>query len=269
MTDTPVFGESTEAEVVPELVESETLGSEAPAEDTPLKTRALLPFFVPLIAIAIVAVLVLNISRVFLAGDKNTALVWGIIITLSILVGASLLAAAPHLKTSSLALILCGIFVVVSIAGFVSLGPSLKSGEASAGAALVNPPGAATSTVSVSAGPGLSFNGVKFTGTYTAKAGIVRDRLRRRQRPHPRHPGPQVRRVPPLVRGHTQVGQGQAGSGELHDLLHRPRSRGLGDEGHHHRLKVSIPRAQRLLSGVVWRLSAKSWLGARVASGGL
>jgi plastocyanin len=173
MTDSSTFDEGTEGEVLPELVESETLGSEALAEDTPLKTRALLPFFVPLLSVAIVAVLVLNISRVFLAGDKNTALLWGIVITLSILVGASLLAAAPRLKTSSLALILCGVFFVLSIAGFVSLGPSLNKGAESAGASPVNPPGAATSTVSVKAGPGFSFNGVKFTGTYTAKAGIV------------------------------------------------------------------------------------------------
>jgi len=174
MTDTSTFDESPEGEALPELAESETLGSEAPAEDTPLKTRALLPFFVPLSSITIVAVLVLNISRVFLAGDKNTALLWGIIITLSILVGASLLAAAARLTTSSLALILCSTYLVLSIAGFVSLGPSLNKGGETAGAGLVNTPGAATSTVSVMAGPGFSFNGVKFTGNYTAKAGIVK-----------------------------------------------------------------------------------------------
>jgi cytochrome c biogenesis factor len=172
MTDTTTFDESSDTEALPELVESETLGSEAPAEDTPLKSRALLPFFVPLISIAIVAVLVLNISRVFLAGDKNTALLWGIIITLSILVGASLIAAAPRLKTSSLALILCGIFFVVSIAGFVSLGPSLNEGEGSA-SGYVPPKGAAKSSVAVQAGPGLTFNGVAFSGNYTAQKGIV------------------------------------------------------------------------------------------------
>jgi Copper binding proteins, plastocyanin/azurin family len=172
MTDTTTFDESSDTEALPELVESETLGSEAPAEDTPLKARALLPFFVPLISIAIVAVLVLNISRVFLAGDKNTALLWGIIITLSILVGASLIAAAPRLKTSSLALILCGIFVVVSLAGLVSLGPSLDEGEG-ASAGYKEPAGKPAGTVSVTAGPGLTFNGVANTGNYDAPAGIV------------------------------------------------------------------------------------------------
>ena len=95
MTDTAPPGDLPESEELPELVESESLGADAPAADTPLKARALLPFFVPLFAILIVAVLVLDISRVFLAGNEDSALVLGIVITLTILVGASLLAAAP------------------------------------------------------------------------------------------------------------------------------------------------------------------------------
>src|SRR6187401_695255 len=105
MSDTTTVDESSEAtasEQLPELVESEHLGADGTAEDTPLKTRILLPFLVPLVSIAIVAVLVLNISRVFLAGDKDAALIFGIILTLAILIGASLIAAAPKLRTSSL-----------------------------------------------------------------------------------------------------------------------------------------------------------------------
>src|SRR6476619_6739858 len=105
MTDTTTVDETSEtpAEELPELVESEYLGAAGTAEDTPLKTRVLLPFLVPLLSIAIVAVLVLNISRVFLAGDKDAALAMGIVLTLSILIGASLIAAAPRLRTASLA----------------------------------------------------------------------------------------------------------------------------------------------------------------------
>src|SRR3954452_9493318 len=114
MTDTTTLDGTPESEELPELVPSESLGADAPAEDAPLKTRLLLPFLVPLLSIAIVAVLVLNISRVFLAGDKDAALVMGIVITLSILVGASLLAAAPRMKTSTMAMILGGILVVVA-----------------------------------------------------------------------------------------------------------------------------------------------------------
>jgi plastocyanin len=168
MTDTTTLDETTDSEELPELVESEALGSGGTAPDSPLKTRFLLPLLVPLFSIAIVAVLVLNISRVFLAGDKDVALVMGIVITLSILVGASLLAAAPHLRTSSMAMILGGVLVFVSAAGLVSLGPSLNDGEGGGGAS-VYATGKANSTVTVDALASIQFNATQ----YTAKPGIV------------------------------------------------------------------------------------------------
>src|ERR1700730_6840622 len=122
MTDTTTLAETSAPEGLPELVESPTLGADGTASDSPLKTRVLLPFLVPLFSIVIVAVLVLNISRVFLAGSEDAALVMGIVITLSILVGATILAAAPRLRTSSLAMILGAVLVFVSGAGLVSLG---------------------------------------------------------------------------------------------------------------------------------------------------
>ena len=168
MTDTTPPGDLPESEQLPELVESESLGADAPAADTPLKARVVLPFFVPLIAIVIVAVLVLDISRLFLAGNEDSALVIGIVITLTILVGASLLAAAPRLKTASLALILSVMFFVVSIASLVSLGSSLDTGEAgTAGFQYSNK--TPTSSVDVVAEPSIKFNATAFT----AKAGVV------------------------------------------------------------------------------------------------
>lgn len=168
-----MLDDATQSKEVPELVESASVGSDGTAEDTPLKTRLLLPFLVPLLSIVIVAVLVLNVSRVFLAGDKDAALVAGIVITLAILVGASLIAAAPRLRTSSLVMILGAVLILVSGAGLVSLGPSLNDGEAAAASGLVNPPGKSVGTVAVTAGPGYSFNGVQFTGNYDAPAGVV------------------------------------------------------------------------------------------------
>jgi Copper binding proteins, plastocyanin/azurin family len=160
-------------EPLPELEESEYLGADAPAAESPIKTRALLPFLIPALSIAIVAVLVLNISRVFLAGSKDAALAMAIVITLAILIGASIIAAAPRMSTAATALTLGLVLVGISIAGFVSLGASLNDSEGTSANAFVNPPGKATSTVDVVAGPGLSFNGVKFTGNYPTKAGIV------------------------------------------------------------------------------------------------
>jgi hypothetical protein len=169
MTDTTTLDETPDSEEeLPELVASESLGADAPAEDTPLKSRLLLPFLVPLLSILIVAVLVLNISRVFLAGDEDAALVMGIVITLAILVGASIIAAAPRLKTSSVALILCGVFFVVTIAGLVSLGASFDEGEGGA-AGYVQPTGPAKGTVAVQAEPSIKFNATEFS----APAGIV------------------------------------------------------------------------------------------------
>jgi plastocyanin len=168
VTDTTTSDEAPDAEQLPELVESEALGADA-AEDTPLKARVLLPFLLPLLSIAIVAVLVLNISRVFLAGDEDAALVMGIVITVSILVGASILAAAPRMRTSSLAIILCGIFFVVSMAGLVSLGPSLDDSEGGSGG-FQYATGPAKGTVDVEALTSIKFN----SDSYTASAGVVR-----------------------------------------------------------------------------------------------
>lgn len=168
MTDTTTLDETPDAEELPELVESERLGADGTAEDTPLKTRVLLPLLVPLFSIAIVALLVLNISRVFLAGDKDAALALGITITLAILVGASLIAAAPRLSTAALVMILAGVFVLVSMAGLVSLGPSLNDSEGAA-TGYVQPTGAAVGSVDVEALPSIKFNATEFT----APVGIV------------------------------------------------------------------------------------------------
>lgn len=168
MSDTTTL-DDTAGEELPELVESDYLGAGGTAEDTPLKTRVLLPFLVPLLSIAIVAVLVLNISRVFLAGDEDAALAMGIILTLAILVGASLIAAAPRLRTASLAMILGAVFILVSGAGLVSLGPSLDDGEGGAANPNVNPPGAVKGTVDVEALASIKFD----SDSYTAPVGKV------------------------------------------------------------------------------------------------
>jgi plastocyanin len=171
MSDTETLDETstTDAEELPELVETESLGAGGTAEDTPLKTRLLLPFLVPLLSIVIVAVLVLNISRVFLAGDKDAALAMGIVLTVAILVGASLLAAAPRLRTSSMAMILGGVLIFVIGAGLVSLGPSLDEGEAGGGNPNVNPPGAVKGKVTVEALSTLKFD----SDAFDAPAGKV------------------------------------------------------------------------------------------------
>jgi plastocyanin len=156
-----------ETEVLPELVESEVLGADGTAAHTSLRSRFLLPILLPLLSIAVVAVLVLDISRVFLAGDEDAALVMGIALTVAILLGATLIAAAPRLRSSSIAVILGGVFLVVSLAGLLSLGPSLDDGSAATASA---PTGPVVATVAVRANQNLTFD----ADSYTAKAGVVR-----------------------------------------------------------------------------------------------
>ncbi len=141
----------------------------APADDS-LKTRLLLPVLVPVLAMCAVALYVLNVSRIFLAGDKDAALVEGIIITVAILVIATVLAAVPRLRTSALAVVLSLALLVLIGAGSVALGPSVTNPEGTKAVALKCP----CENVSVDAGPGLSFEGQKGTlNVPVAKAGVV------------------------------------------------------------------------------------------------
>ncbi len=155
----------------PQLVESDHLGADGTVTQTSLRSRFLLPILLPLLSIAVVAVLVLDISRVFLAGDEDAALVMGIALTVAIMVGATLIAAAPRLRSSTVALILGGVFLLVSGAGLVSLGPSLDDGapSATAGAGGGSIGGPVVATVKVQARPNLTFD----ADAYTATAGVV------------------------------------------------------------------------------------------------
>jgi plastocyanin len=160
----------TETDVLPELVESEVVGAPSAAPQTPVRSRLLLPVLLPLVSVAVVAVLVLDISRVFLAGDKDTALVMGIALTIAIMLGATVLASAPRLHSTTVAMILGGVFLVVSLAGLVSLGPSLDDGSAAA-TGYHEPTGAPKATVDVQVTP----NKLAFEATsYTAPAGVVK-----------------------------------------------------------------------------------------------
>ena len=155
-----------DTDTLPELVESDHLGAEG-AVEPPLTTRVLLPILLPLLSLAVVAVLVLDISRVFLAGDKDAALVMGIALTVAILLGATLLAAAPRLRSSSVAMILGGVFLAISAAGLVSLGPSLDDSAASGSSP---PHGPVVGTVHVQARSSITFD----ADSYTAPSGVVR-----------------------------------------------------------------------------------------------
>jgi hypothetical protein len=186
MTDTTTVDDDATAPVDETVVDNDDVaagdgdvGADEPLElaggiapEGPIKDRLLLPFLLPWLCIAAVALYALNISRIFLAGDSTVALVIGTIITIAILAGATIISASPRLRTSSLAMIMGFVLVIVVSGGLLSLGPSLKSGEGGEATGYVEPKGAATVTLNAVAGPGLSYSGVPFDTVYTTTAGI-------------------------------------------------------------------------------------------------
>ena len=106
-----------------------------PIEVARRKDRFWLPFLIPIGAILTVALFTINISRIFLAASensKNPAVVIGVILTLSVLVGASVVATIPKLRTSSLVLTMCTITAIILLSGSVVLGAAENKTEASA-----------------------------------------------------------------------------------------------------------------------------------------
>ena len=165
MTDTTTEIDTT----VDSTVETTVTTSADGAMDDAITTRFLMPLLLPLLSMAAVALYVLNISRVFLAGNSDAALVLAIIITLGILAGASAISAIPRLRTSSLAMILGLVLVIVTSAGLFSLGPSLNDSEGGATSGYVQPPPPAVGQVDVIALASIKFDAKQ----YTAPAGVV------------------------------------------------------------------------------------------------
>jgi hypothetical protein len=148
---------------------SDRIGSGAHSR---VKDRLLLPLLVPVLSAIAVGMLAVNISRVFLAGSSEAALIIAIVVTLSILGGASLIAAAPRMRTASLAVITGLIVVIVVSGGLLTLGPSLGH-EGGAESGYVEPTGPAVATFRVEANSNLAFNGEK-NGSFTiSPAGII------------------------------------------------------------------------------------------------
>jgi hypothetical protein len=127
------------------------------------KMRFWLPLLVPVGSILAVAFVALNLSRVFIAASEEStdfAVGIGIGITLAILLGATLVAALPNLRTSSLILTVAGVLAVVLLAGSLVLGASLPKEEGEAG--YQEPAGPAVNTLEVDALPTLSFQAKSF-----------------------------------------------------------------------------------------------------------
>jgi plastocyanin len=154
--------EPTEAEPVPAASTSEPSFWQRPYVE-----RYLVPFVLPLVVILGVVIVVLNLSRIFLSLHGNIDVLVGSAILLVILIGAAILSASPAMRTSSLALIVGGFVLTITMGGWLALGsaePEEEGGEALA------PDGPATQTLEFQ-----SSNALVFVPDATQSAtGIVR-----------------------------------------------------------------------------------------------
>jgi plastocyanin len=137
--------------------------------ESPIKDRLLLPLVLPWLCVLAVGLYALNISRIFLAGDSTSALIIGSLVTVAILAGAAVISAIPRLRTSSLAMIMGFVLVIIVSGGLLTLGPSLESGEGAA-TGYVEPKGPPVATLSVIAGPGTKFDMKEYT---VAQGGVI------------------------------------------------------------------------------------------------
>jgi uncharacterized cupredoxin-like copper-binding protein len=126
--------------------------------DRPNVERYFSPLVLPLIAVFLIVVYVLNVSRLFLSAPGNVAVVLGTIITIVILFGATMLAVSPRMRSGSIALITVGFIALIVAAGSVNLGHSEPHGEAEGGALPCDTPAAATLTFVAGPNNSLSFD---------------------------------------------------------------------------------------------------------------
>jgi plastocyanin len=172
-TDTPTDAETpTDADTgAPTETAAEPVAA-LPAAPDPARevrlTRLLLPIALPVLAAFMIAVFVLNVSRVFLASGQTGALVMAVTLIVVILGGAAAISAAPRLRTSSLVMMVSGLFVVVMAAGLVAAPASVEKKKGGGGLAVPKGPPAGP-PVEVDALGTLKFQATQFT----AKAGIV------------------------------------------------------------------------------------------------
>jgi plastocyanin len=138
-----------------------------PVERPTFRSKFLMPLIVPIAVAAGIVFYVLNVSRIFLANDETLALVFASIITVLILVGGTVLAAAPSMRSGSLTLTIGGALLVLLLGGMISIGAA--SPKAASGPVQCT---AVKSTLHIEAGAGgaLRFN----PSTLTVKAGCVK-----------------------------------------------------------------------------------------------
>jgi plastocyanin len=133
----------------------------------PRVERYLLPLITPIIVVVGLVVYVLNLSRVFLSAHGHTAVAVGTVVTVTILVGATVLSNSKRLRSSSIALTTTIFVLAICVSGWLVLGHSQVKGG---GTTPLPATGAVDGSFTITAAPGgvLTFAPL----TLTEKTGI-------------------------------------------------------------------------------------------------
>ncbi len=129
--------------------------------------RYLLPLVLPVVVVVGLVVYVLNLSRVFLSSHGHIPVVVGSVITVAILLGATVLSNSTRLRSSSIALMTALFALLIFTSGWLVLGHSQVKGE---GGTPLTAKGAFVGKIDLAALASLKFTPVSFsvkTGIYS------------------------------------------------------------------------------------------------------
>lgn len=130
--------------------------------------RYLFPLVLPIVVVVGLVVYVLNLSRVFLSAHGHISVVVGSVITVVILLGATVLSNAKRLRSSSIALMTTLFVLVIFTSGWLVLGHSQEKGGGTTPLTAAGP--APGGKLAITAAPGGQF---KFApAALTVKTGI-------------------------------------------------------------------------------------------------
>ena len=126
------------------------------------------PLITPIVVVVGLVVYVLNISRVFLSAHGHTSVVVGSVITVVILLGATVLSNSSRLRSQTIALMTAGFLLVVFSSGWLVLGHSQVKGGNNAAAGRRRARTTGTITITAGAGGELTFA----PASLTVKTGV-------------------------------------------------------------------------------------------------
>jgi plastocyanin len=122
--------------------------------------RYLLPLVLPIVVVVGLVAYVLNLSRVFLSAHGHIPVVVGSIITVAILLGATVLSNSKHLRSSSIALMTTLFALLIFTSGWLVLGHSQVKGGGTTPLAAAGP---SIGKIDLAALASLKFTPVSFT----------------------------------------------------------------------------------------------------------